>query len=147
VSTGPCPEGAYRASVARAETIDEPSNCATVRPLVRAEEDGSSMSMTWVSIDGRHRPLSSRRSARVYYILSGSLRFVLTGGQPGTLGPGDALVIPKGCKYFLEGTGTYLVLNTPAFEPGDDEYAAEGPGPSGESGCPLEPGPEGSPRL
>jgi mannose-6-phosphate isomerase-like protein (cupin superfamily) len=111
----------YKVSLVGTRLIEEPDNCAVVRPIVQAEEAGSSMSLTWVSINGRHRELASRRSARTYYVLSGSLAFSLTGATE-ALGPGDVLVIPRGCRYYLEGTGTYLVINTPAFREGDDEY-------------------------
>ncbi len=122
------PLGAYRTSVESAEVIEEPSNSATVRPLARTDEGSSSLSMTWVSLDGPHRELASGRSTRVYYVLSGALAFVLDGGQPMTLAADEVLVIPRGCRYSLEGTGTYLVLNTPAFQPGDDEYTEPSPG-------------------
>jgi hypothetical protein len=97
------------------ERLEEPANAAHVRPVVRFSEGSSSTSVSWVSIDGRHRPLSSRRSARCYYVLTGDLTFVLASGRP-------LSVIPRGCVYEFEGTATYLVMNTPAFEPGDDEY-------------------------
>ena len=67
------PAGAFWASVDSAAVIDEPSNAAVVRPLARAAEGASSVSVTWVSIDGRHQELASSRSARLYYVLSGAL--------------------------------------------------------------------------
>ncbi len=97
------PAGAYLASLATADVIEEPGNAALVRPLVRAAEGASSVSVTWVSIEGRHQELASRRSARLYYVLSGDLTFVLDGRGPTALGPSDLLVIPKGCPYYLEG--------------------------------------------
>jgi mannose-6-phosphate isomerase-like protein (cupin superfamily) len=118
----------HRTSVEKAEVFDEPSNAAIVRPLARAYEGPSSMSVTWVSLDGRHQRLASRRSARRYYVLSGELSFVVGGGEPEVLRGGEVLVIPKDVPYHLEGTGTYLVLNTPAFETGDDEYVEAAPG-------------------
>lgn len=122
------PSGAYKTSVESAEVIDEPSNSATVRPLARADEGSSSVSMTWVALDGQHQELASGRSTRIYYVLSGVFTFVLDGGQPVPLVAGEVLVIPRGCRYSFEGTGTYLVLNTPAFQPGDDEYTEPSPG-------------------
>jgi mannose-6-phosphate isomerase-like protein (cupin superfamily) len=122
VSTGPFPAEVYRTSIDKAEVFEEPSNSAVVRPLVRAAEGASSVSVTWVSLDGRHRQLASRRSARIYYVLSGALTFAVGDDEPEDLGAGALLVIPKGLPYRLEGRGTYLVLNTPAFEPDDDEY-------------------------
>lgn len=121
------PEGAYWASVALTEVIEEPSNSAAVRPLARAVQGDSSVSVTWVTIDGRHQELTSSRSTRVYYVLSGALDFVLDGEGPTGVAAGELLIIPKGCPYSLEGTATYLVLNTPAFEAGDDVYTESGP--------------------
>jgi mannose-6-phosphate isomerase-like protein (cupin superfamily) len=118
-ATGP---GPYKASLAGAKLIEEPDNCAVVRPVLTAEEVGSSMSLTWVSICGRHRELASRRSARAYYVLSGELTFFISGAAPEVLRRGEALVVPRGRRYYLEGRGTYLVINTPAFQPGDDDY-------------------------
>ena len=116
------PAGAFWASVDSAPVIDEPSNAAVVRPLAGAAEGTSSVSVTWVSIDGRHRELASSRSARLYYVLSGALSFRLDGHGPTAVHEGELLVIPRGCPYYLEGCATYLVLNTPAFEEGDDVY-------------------------
>jgi mannose-6-phosphate isomerase-like protein (cupin superfamily) len=121
------PEGAYWTSIATTEVIEEPGNSAVVRPLARAAEGVSSVSVTWVSIDGRHQELVSKRSARTYYVLSGALDFVLDGREPTRLVDGELLVIPKGCPYYLEGKATYLVLNTPAFEAGDDVYTGRAP--------------------
>ena len=101
----------------------ERGNAAQVQPVVRFSEGPSSTSVTWVSIDGRHQRLRSRRSARCYYMLSGMLTFEIGSAPPVCVGAGDAIVVPHGCVYGFSGTATYLVINTPAFEPGDDEYA------------------------
>ena len=108
---------------ASAHRLEEPENTAQVQPIVRFSEGLSSASVTWVSIAGRHRRLSSSRSARCYYVLSGELSFVLESDPPVCVRVGDALVVPRGCAYSFEGRATYLVINTPAFEDGDDEYA------------------------
>ncbi|MHB1986450.1 MAG: cupin domain-containing protein [Acidimicrobiales bacterium] len=93
-----------------------------VRPLARIVEGSSSTSVTWVSLEGRHRPLVSHRSTRLYYVLSGSLQFVVGGEDPVAVGADELLVIPRGVVYRFAGTGTYLVINTPRFEEGDDHY-------------------------
>lgn len=121
------PAGAQVVRSGAGDRMEEPSNAAHVQPIVRFSEGSSSTSVTWVSIHGRHRQLSSRRSARCYYVLTGDLTFVLAARQPLSLHAGDALVIPRGCVYEFEGSATYLVVNTPAFEPGDDEYAQGAP--------------------
>jgi mannose-6-phosphate isomerase-like protein (cupin superfamily) len=119
----PLPPGAQHARFAVGERLEELENAARVQPIVRFSEGCSSTSVTWVSIDGRHRRLSSSRSARCYYVLSGELAFVLGSSPPVHVQAGDALVVPRGCAYGFEGSATYLVMNTPAFEPGDDDYA------------------------
>ena len=116
------PDGARLVRAGSTIPIEEPSNCALVRPVASVDEGDSSMSVTEVSISGRHRALSSRRSARLYYLLIGELSFVLDGGEPITISSGDSVIIPRACTYSLEGHATYLVLNTPAFENGDDNY-------------------------
>lgn len=102
--------------------IEEPSNSAHVYPVARLDEATSSMSITRVDIDGRHQWLSSQRSTRLYFVVLGQLVFHLQGADPISVATGDALVIPRNCFYDLEGTATYLVINTPAFEDGDDIY-------------------------
>ena len=54
---------------------------------------------------------------------SGSLEFVVDDGEPVSVLAGEVLLIPKGCWYGLVGEATYLVINCPAFEEGDDDYA------------------------
>ena len=103
-------------------SIHEPRNSAHVYPIARLDEGLSSTSITRVDIDGRHQWLSSQRSTRLYFVVLGQLVFHLQGANPIPVATGDALVIPRNCFYDLEGTATYLVINTPAFEDGDDMY-------------------------
>lgn len=105
----------------------EPENAAEVQPVIAFSEGSSSASVTWVSIDGRHRRLSSSRSARCYYVLSGNLTFVVGSEAPIPMSTGDALVIPRGLSYDFSGTATYLVINTPAFESADDVFVEQLP--------------------
>ena len=116
------PRGAQLVHGASGERLEEPENAAQVQPIVRFSEGRSSTSVTFVSVDGRHRRLSSGRSARCYYVLSGELEFALGSTPSVMVRAGDALVVPRGCVYGFEGRGTYLVMNTPAFEAGDDDY-------------------------
>jgi mannose-6-phosphate isomerase-like protein (cupin superfamily) len=102
--------------------IAEPGNGAHVYPLARLREGTSSASITRVDIEGRHQRLSSKRSTRLYFVVSGELIFHLGDAKPVGVAAGDALEIPRNCMYDLAGTATYLVINTPAFEEGDDNY-------------------------
>ena len=103
-------------------SIEETSNSAYVFPVARIFEGTSSASITRVDIDGRHQRLASKRSTRLYYVVEGDLIFRLGDTKPVKLLAGDALEIPRNCMYDLEGTATYIVVNTPAFEEGDDIY-------------------------
>ncbi len=132
----PLPAGAVHLAVAGAPQTDEAANAAWVRPLVRLEEGGSSLSLTWVSLRGRHERLVSWRTPRLYFVLSGELSFTLADADPVTLTAEELLVVPRGCPYHLEGHGTYLVANTPAFETGDDRYLTGGE-PGGDEPQPV----------
>ena len=100
----------------------EPENGLSYRRIVRRDRHGAGLSMTWVSLRGRHRRLVCHESDRVYYILSGKASFRL-GEQPGqSIGAGDSVFIPRGTAYGFEGEIDYLVMNGPAFRSGSDEY-------------------------
>ena len=118
------PAGA-RAAVIRPGELPleaEPENGLTYRRIVRRDRHGAGISMTWISLRGRHRRLVCHESDRVYYILSGSASFRL-GEQPTeSVSAGDSVFIPRGTAYDFEGAIDYLVMNGPAFRPGSDEY-------------------------
>ena len=70
---GQFPAEVYRTSVAEAELIDEANNSAVVRPL-RPRRRGWLVGQRHLGIARRAalRQLASRRSARIYYVLSGT---------------------------------------------------------------------------
>jgi mannose-6-phosphate isomerase-like protein (cupin superfamily) len=105
-----------------ANTVAEPANALQLRTLVTAEEFGPDVSVTWVQIAGRHRRLRSERSIRVYAVLSGVLTFQVGDEEPMRVSSGELIVIPRAAPYELAGTGSYLVVNAPAFVDGDDGY-------------------------
>ena len=100
------------------QAIDEPSNDLVMRPLVA----GGDVSMTWVRIDGTHRRLRTDSSTRVYYVVDGAGWFELGDEPRFDIRTGDVVLVPRGTPYALGGELTYLVINGPAFRPGDDEY-------------------------
>ncbi len=102
--------------------VDEPSNQLRLQSLVTAAEHGGDISITWVQIAGRHRRLRTQRSTRVYALLAGELTIELDDAPAAAIPVGGVAVVPRGAFYALEGTGTYLVINAPAFVDGDDEY-------------------------
>ena len=93
-----------------------------MRRLVRAEEHGPDLSLTWVRLTRRHRRLRTERSTRVYYILDGTATFQLGETPELEVTAGDTIVIPRGTPYAFAGQMTYLVVNAPAFVEGDDVY-------------------------
>lgn len=101
--------------------VEAPEDDLVMRALLRGE-DGAGLSLTHVRLSGTHRPLRTRRSARVYYVLEGSARFMLGDAEPVVARTGDVIVVPCGEPYSLEGELAYLVLNAPPYADGDDVY-------------------------
>jgi mannose-6-phosphate isomerase-like protein (cupin superfamily) len=110
-----------------ADVVAEPANALFLRSLVTAEEFGPDVSVTWVQIAGRHRRLRSERSVRVYAVLTGVLTFQVGDEEPVRVSSGELIVISRAAPYELAGTGSYLVVNAPAFAEGDDVYLDTGP--------------------
>lgn len=100
----------------------QPDNHLALKRLVTRDQHGPSISMTWVDIDGRHRRLVTKTSDRVYYVLSGSGTFRVDDRVHEHVEAGHVVTIPRDTPYELEGDMTYLVINSPAYAPGDDEY-------------------------
>ncbi|MGX1098617.1 cupin domain-containing protein [Amorphus sp. MBR-141] len=104
------------------ETETEEGNPILARRLVRRDRHGEALSLTWVSLDGRHRRLVCHESDRVYYILDGAARFRVGGEPEATVTGGDVVVIPRATPYDFDGRMTYLVINGPAFRSGSDVW-------------------------
>jgi mannose-6-phosphate isomerase-like protein (cupin superfamily) len=100
----------------------ESANAVVMRALVPAVASGGDLSVTWVQLRGHHRRLRTRRSARVYYVLTGSARFVVGEDERFEARGGDVVVISRDTPYEFEGEMTYLVINGPGYVAGDDEY-------------------------
>lgn len=101
--------------------VEAPEDDLFMRELVRYG-DNAGLSLTHVRLAGTHRPLRTPRSTRVYYVLEGSASFTIGDAEPVVANAGDAVVVPRGERYSLEGELVYLVLNTPAYIEGDDIY-------------------------
>lgn len=105
-----------------AELVEEPDNGLVMRRLVNRETHWSSVSATWVALEGRHQRLRNDHSDRIYYVLEGSARFILDGVDLGAARAGDAVLIPRGTPYELEGHLRYLVVSAPATHVTDNVY-------------------------
>ena len=102
--------------------IQEPMNNLTLKSLLTKAETDGLISVTEVQIDGRHKRLITNSKLRTYFLIAGDISFVIDLKPVVRLLPGDVLTIAQGSEYELFGTGKYLVINTPAFEAGDDTY-------------------------
>ncbi len=86
--------------------------------ITRAE--CSNVSVAEAELDGSHGPSRNHLSDRIYYLISG--RAVVTiDGDTHEIAPGDVVLIPKGAVHAVSGTAHYLVINSPAFDPGREE--------------------------
>jgi mannose-6-phosphate isomerase-like protein (cupin superfamily) len=108
--------------------ISEPNNDLVLRQLVSRAVDGPEISITWVDIAGQHNPLKTDSSTRIYYILEGDFVFDCEKMESMSASAGDVVVIYKSCLYSFKGSGKYLVINSPAFQEGDDIYIQENHG-------------------
>ena len=77
------------------------------------------ISLTWVSLYGRHEKVVNDISDRVYYIIDGEADFDVN-GETGSVTGGDVVLIPKGVPYVFEGHMTYVVMNSPSYVPDSD---------------------------
>ncbi|MBN9608384.1 MAG: hypothetical protein J0I11_03595 [Actinobacteria bacterium] len=103
------------------ETL-EPDNNLTLKTLLTAHDSGGALSITWVSLHGPHRRLRHHRCFRSYVVLTGSMELRVDGFENVTLESGDSATVPTGRVYDLSGTCEYLVINSPGYAEGDDEY-------------------------
>ena len=78
------------------------------------------LSLTWVSLYGRHEKVVNDISDRVYYIIDGEADFEIGDDEKGSVTGGDVVLIPKGVPYVFEGFMTYVVMNGPAYVPDSD---------------------------
>jgi quercetin dioxygenase-like cupin family protein len=104
------------------DSVIESSNDLSLKTLLTGSQSSGLISITEVSIDGEHRKLRSDSRLRIYYVLSGDLEFSVNHNPVIKLAKGDLLTFPSGSEYNLTGTANYLVINTPAFQTGDDTY-------------------------
>jgi mannose-6-phosphate isomerase-like protein (cupin superfamily) len=96
-------------------------NALVLRRIVRADQHGPNLSVSWARIAGRHRRIVNPDCDRAYYVIEGSARFQVGDGAPvEEAGAGDCVFVPRGTPYEFEGEMTYLVINGPAFTPGSD---------------------------
>lgn len=123
-------DGPLHRRLATQPLIDEPDNDLVLRGLLAAGDSDADVSVTWVQLAGHHRRLRTDASTRLYLVVAGS-GTITVAEEPRAVTAGDLVVIPRSTPYHLDGAMTYLVLNRPAFQDGDDHYleaVAEDPG-------------------
>lgn len=102
--------------------MHERDNGLRLRALVTGKHSHDALSLTEVTLEGEHRRLRSRRTTRTYYVLEGAFSFAVEQDPVLPVQAGEVLILSPGTAYGFAGRGRYLVLNTPAFQDGDDEY-------------------------
>jgi len=102
---------------------EEPDNHLRYKPLVTAKEHGADISATFIEIDGEHHELKTDSSSRLYVLLAGTYTFTINDEESFKAIEGDLVYIKRGDRYRFTGKGRYLVINAPAFQPGDDIYS------------------------
>lgn len=102
--------------------VAEDENELRLKPLLGKHNGNNDLSVTWVELQGRHRMLRSGGTSRLYQILSGTFMFEIREKSPIHASAGDQVLLAPYTVYGLQGSGEYLVINVPAFSPGDDEY-------------------------
>ncbi len=94
------------------------------RPLVLKriinQNHTDSVSLTWVTLFGRHEKVVNEISDRVYYIIDGEADFEIGDSEKGSVTGGDVVLIPKDVPYVFEGHMTYVVMNSPGYVPDSD---------------------------
>jgi len=99
----------------------QPERSLVLRRVINAGEHSPAISVTWVSIAGRHERVVNHESDRVYYVIEGTGRFQAgDGAETERVTAGDFVFIPRGTPYEFEGEMRYLVINGPAFRAGSD---------------------------
>lgn len=109
----------YLTRPADVELVEGQLNPLFMRALLRGDASEADLSLTWVSIHGRHGRLRSDRSTRLYYILDGQGTVTIE-DSTFPVRAGDLAVVPTGAAYEYEGTMSLLIVNQPAFQEGDD---------------------------
>lgn len=102
--------------------VVEQENALVLRTLAGQASGCPAISVTWVELDGHHRRLVSGPGTRAYFVLSGRLRFKCSGFEDIEAEKEHLLLLPPRTEYEIDGQGTYLVINAPAFQEGDDLY-------------------------
>jgi mannose-6-phosphate isomerase-like protein (cupin superfamily) len=104
----------------RIEAEAQGSRPLLLKRIVKAEQHGAKLSLTWVRIWGHHDRVVNQESDRAYYILEGTGRFQAGDEPEARVQAGQVVFIPAGVPYEFEGEMTYLVMNGPAFVAGSD---------------------------
>lgn len=83
---------------------------------ILTSEDDPDLSLAHGALDGEHGPTRNSRSARYYYIITGSGRFTVE-DKAFIAEAGSVVRVPAGHQHQIEGSLTYIVINRPAFDP------------------------------
>ena len=79
-------------------------------------DQSADLSIARAALNGHHPASVSKRCLRAYYVLDGQAT-IRVGSDEYQASAGDVVVVPKGTEHELNGHATYIVINTPAFNP------------------------------
>lgn len=84
------------------------------------KEDSETVSLARAQLSGLHGPTVNPVSDRVYYVLTGEA-VVMIDDRESLLKSGDMAFIRSGQRHSISGEAEYLVLNSPPFDPADEQ--------------------------
>jgi mannose-6-phosphate isomerase-like protein (cupin superfamily) len=82
-------------------------------------DTSSSLAEITIPSGVQHREAWSRRSDKYYYVVSGTVRFIVD-GEAHQLDPGDCCIVLQGHRFSYENTTTetakIILIHTPSFD-------------------------------
>jgi mannose-6-phosphate isomerase-like protein (cupin superfamily) len=88
------------------------------------KKDCEEVSLAVSEARGHSETTKNTKSNRVYYLLEGEL-IVKKGEEEFRARPGDVIFVPRDTEYHFEGTFKAVLINSPAFDPKNEEIIEE----------------------
>lgn len=91
----------------------------TIRNYI-TKEISPNFSLAVSKLSGKHSKTLNEKSDRAYFIIKGN-GIVEVGTEKGSISEGDAVYIPHNTPHSIKGELTYVVINSPAFNPQNEK--------------------------
>jgi len=72
-----------------------------------------------IEIKGRHGKIKCTAEDRIYFIVSGTGKFII-GGKSASVSKNDVVFIPENTPYDISGKLRYFLISSPEFHPSHD---------------------------